>query len=192
MKSISENKRIARTAGLWYLMVAVFSMYSILSGVQDMSVIVAGMLGQTAFLLTVLYLYKLFTQVDEHISKIMVAFVLVSIPITFSGLVFKAGAYASGRPEYLEIYDMVNTIVLIFWGLWLLPFAYLVYKSNFIPKIFAVLLALGGTCYCISCVMSLLSPELYAAAGSVLLAFETLGEIPILLWLLIKGVSNKA
>ncbi len=34
-------------------------------------------------------------------------------------------------------------MVSIFWGLWLFPFGYLVYKSGYIPKLFGVLLMLG-------------------------------------------------
>ncbi|MDP9230455.1 MAG: DUF4386 domain-containing protein [Bacteroidota bacterium] len=31
----------------------------------------------------------------------------------------------------------------IFWGLWLIPFGQLAYKSGFIPRIFGVLLIIG-------------------------------------------------
>jgi hypothetical protein len=58
----------------------------------------------------------------------------------------------------LEIHSYGLVTSEIFWGLWLLPFGQLVYKSGFIPRIFGFLLFYGGICWVIDSVTSLLFP----------------------------------
>ncbi len=41
---------------------------------------------------------------------------------------------------FLKINDYGTLPLEMFWGLWLLPFGLLVYKSEFIPRIFGILL----------------------------------------------------
>jgi len=48
---------------------------------------------------------------------------------------------------YLEQYSQGIMVAQIFWGLWLFPFGYLVYQSNFLPKLFGVFLMLGCVGY---------------------------------------------
>ncbi len=77
----------------------------------------------------------------------------------------------------------------IFWGLWLLPFGYLVFKSGFLPRILGILLMMGCFGYLIDFFGSALFPG-YAA--SILASYATLpaslGEIGTCLWLLIVGM----
>jgi len=170
--------------------------------------IVSGMVGQIAFILLGLTLHQLFKQVNEFISKIMVTLVLVSVPITFAAIIMETGVLiVLKRTEFLNVFTieqiqsiaMIFTslyftgihIVTIFWGLWLFPLAYLVYKSNFFPKVIAILLTLSGICYCIASLSSLVIPEFYSKIENILSIPETIGEVSMLLWLLIKGVSDE-
>lgn len=76
----------------------------------------------------------------------------------------------------------------IFWGLWLIPLALLVYKSGFVPKVLGVLLIVG----CFGHLLSPLSTFLFPDYSAILIPIsETamIGELPIFLWLLIKGVN---
>lgn len=132
----------------------------------------------------------------------MVALALVSIPITmlnqlnqFAALMLLSGA------DYLTVFtadqlqaqvmfflDLSETgvfIVQIFWGLWLLPFGYLVYKSGFLPKILGVLLMIGCFGYVIDFLTFFLLPNFDATISE----FTGFGEILILFWLLIRGVN---
>ena len=132
----------------------------------------------------------------------MVVLALVSIPITmlnqlnqFAALMLLSGA------DYLTVFtadqlqaqvmfflDLSETgvfIVQIFWGLWLLPFGYLVFKSGFLPKILGVLLMIGCFGYLIDFFTFFLLPNFDATVSE----FTGLGEFFILLWLLIKGIN---
>jgi hypothetical protein len=68
--------------------------------------------------------------------------------------------------------------------------AYLVYKSNLIPKIIACLLVLSGICHIADCVLFLTSQNVHALLTTYLSFPVALGEIAMLLWLLIKGIST--
>ncbi|MHC4073208.1 MAG: DUF4386 domain-containing protein, partial [Planctomycetota bacterium] len=45
---------------------------------------------------------------------------------------------------FLDLHKHGIGIAQIFWGLWLLPLGYLVFKSGFLPRILGVLLIIGG------------------------------------------------
>ena len=79
----------------------------------------------------------------------------------------------------------------IFWGLWLLPFAQLVYQSGFIPRIFGWCLFYGCLCWVIDSVTWLLFPAYSPFISQIVMKTGWIGEIPIMLWLIIKGVKSK-
>lgn len=77
----------------------------------------------------------------------------------------------------------------IFWGLWLIPFGLLVYKSGFIPRILGVLLLINGAGYIVESLRFLLfqrSDYLIVRQFTFVTYF---GELIMMLWLLIKGVK---
>ena len=72
------------------------------------------------------------------------------------------------------------------WGLWLLPFGYLVFRSGRLPKALGVLLMMGGIGYLIDCVGNALAPGFSeSTVGSLVSLPAGLGEIGTCLWLLI-------
>ena len=73
----------------------------------------------------------------------------------------------------------------IFWGLWLLPMGYLIFKSGYIPRILGVLLIIGGFGYLIDFVTFLLFPDFEVTIAE----FTFIGELLLPLWLLFKGVD---
>jgi hypothetical protein len=79
----------------------------------------------------------------------------------------------------------------VFWGLWLLPFGYLVYKSGFLPKILGILLMAGCFGYLVNFLGGFLFPQ-YASIGIAKFVSlpATLGEIGTCLWLLIIGLKK--
>ena len=73
----------------------------------------------------------------------------------------------------------------IFWGLWLLPMGYLVFKSGFLPRWIGVLLIIGGFGYLIDSAIFFLLPDVDVTIAQ----FTFVGEVLLPLWLLIKGVN---
>ncbi|MEP0132990.1 MAG: DUF4386 domain-containing protein [Eudoraea sp.] len=155
-----------------------------------------------------LALYKLLHEVNEVYAKLMVIFVLVSVPISFVNMLNKFSILTLiNKAEYLEklglselqtqvmfhIDKYYNGIEIsqIFWGLWLFPFGYLVYKSGFLPKLLGILLMAG----CFGYLITFFGGFLYSDFNNTIISDivgkpATLGEIGICLWLLIMGTNK--
>ena len=72
----------------------------------------------------------------------------------------------------------------VFWGLWLLPLGFLVFRSGFLPKPLGILLVIGGAGYLVDSGTQFLFPGLATISQ-----FTFIGELLLPLWLLIKGVN---
>ncbi len=88
-------------------------------------------------------------------------------------------------PLFLDLREHGINIAGIFWGLWLFPMGYLVFKSGYIPRIIGVLLIIGCFGYLIDSFTFFLFPNF----DVVISEFTFLGELLLPLWLLIKGVN---
>jgi hypothetical protein len=89
---------------------------------------------------------------------------------------------------FLNLHDNGIKIAGIFWGLWLFPYGFLVFKSGFLPRFIGVLLMIGCFGYLIQSFAGFLSPnlEVYTALLS---ALTSSGELLLPVWLLIKSVN---
>ncbi|MBK8618440.1 MAG: DUF4386 domain-containing protein [Anaerolineales bacterium] len=88
---------------------------------------------------------------------------------------------------FLNAHESVTLIWGLFFGLHLLIFSYLVYKSGYLPKFLGIILFVVALCYFIQDFGNILFPQykvLFTSIGS--LAFL---EIVFPLWLLVKGVN---
>ncbi len=78
----------------------------------------------------------------------------------------------------------------VFYGAWLFPLAYLVYKSGFLPKILGILLFLDFVGEVIWVFQFFLLPG-YAVITYPGFAAGFVAEVSLCLWLLIKGVNEQ-
>lgn len=167
--------------------------------------IASGTLGYVAFLILPLALYKLLGPVNRNIAVLMVALAVACVPIYFVALAHQMDVLSlvdSDRYKQLFTSDQLrervilsmdaynNTVFIseIFWGLWLLPFGYLVVKSGFLPKTIGILLMLGCFSYLISFFAQIVFP--HATISNLVMLPASFGEIGICLWLLIVGVRK--
>lgn len=167
--------------------------------------IISDLISNTIFVILVLVLYRLLKQVNVNYAKLMVAFVIVQIPVVFVSEAFNLTSLMLFKGEILKTFEIAQrqdlamlflninsygTITLeMFWGIWLLPFGLLVYRSEFIPRIFGVLLLIGGFAYIIESLTKLLLPDYGAFVSQFTMVFYSIGELSIIFWLLIKGVK---
>ncbi|WP_223600544.1 DUF4386 domain-containing protein [Chryseobacterium sp. GVT01B] len=171
--------------------------------------IVSSIICYIAFTLLPLVLYKLLKDVDDHYAKLMVILALISIPISFINLQnkFSILTIIEGT-DYLKVFDVKQLqsqimfllsnynkgllIAQVFWGLWLFPFGYLVYKSGFLPKVLGIFLMLGCFGYLINVFGRTAVPHFsdYLISAYITLP-ATIGEIGICFWLLLVGIRNK-
>lgn len=159
---------------------------------------------QVLCLFLLLALYQLFAPVSRALARQLVVLgALVSVPIVFlnvlndiAALTFATGPEtlaAFGRPEldalahfFLRLHARGLDIASIFWGLWLFPFALLILRSGFIPRLLGHLMMLASIGYLANSFTVLTLPHLSGYVTPVA-GWLYLGEIPIIFWLLIRG-----
>jgi len=90
---------------------------------------------------------------------------------------------------FLNLHGEGITVVSVFWGLWLLPFGLLVYRSGFIPWILGVLLVLAGCALVVNSLVDLTLPQFANVISPIELLLDALGEGSILVWLIVKGAT---
>src|SRR5271155_3257799 len=112
---------------------------------------VAETLGVVIFIGLSLALYRLFEDVDRYRAQQLVALVLVSsalslVSVVFSAsalLVFRSGAAFAAFDGHtreaiglllIRMHGEATGINQTFWGLWLLPFGWLIVRSRFLPR----------------------------------------------------------
>ncbi len=156
-------------------------------------------------LFLLLLLYQLFSSVNKKQTVYMVILLLVSMPISFTIMLNDVAAQILlSESEFLSSFtkpqlDALAMVFLklhfhgvfaveIFWGLWLFPFGFLVIKSGFIPRILGVFLIIAGIAYVVHSFISLMLPGHRPVAYEIVtMVARGAGELPIILWLLIKG-----
>jgi Domain of unknown function (DUF4386) len=102
-------------------------------------------------------------------------------------------AYSAAQLEglaYLSInlYRTGFVTAQLFFGTWLFPLGYLVYKSGSLPRFLGVLLLLDGIAEMIWFLQALLLPA-YPVIHYPGLAVSLIAEVGLALWLLVKGVK---
>jgi hypothetical protein len=163
---------------------------------------ISHLIGQSIFIFLVLALHRLLTPVNQDRAALMVVLALLGVPIAFLNEVNHLavllllsgpdylGALTSDQLQaqamlFLDLRQLGILIAQVFWGLWLLPLGYLVFKSGFLPKLLGILLILAGCGYLIDVGTQLLFPSLDATISQ----FTFVGEVLLPLWLLIRGVN---
>ena len=92
----------------------------------------------------------------------------------------------------LKLGAQANNIGLVFFGCYCLLIGYLVLRSDFLPRILGVLMAIGGAGWLTNSFISFLSPPLARSLSSWMMAPGILGEAALTLWLLVMGVKPAA
>lgn len=173
------------------------------------SSIVASILCYTAFLLLPLVLYQLLASVNKKYAVAMLALAAVSVPISLFNLSNKFAVLTLISKEdfihaltteqlqmqvllHLNYYNNGVQLASVFWGLWLFPFGYLVFKSGFLPKILGIVLMAGCFGYLVNFTGNLLFPGYQELGIAKFISLPgTLGEIGICLWLLTAGIKDQ-
>jgi len=156
---------------------------------------IAGRLvAQLLFIIIPFLLYELFRNLDRTASTLMLILALISVPITMLNETINLDVINHlDKPdriiEMLELYNQQMNISVIFWGLWLLPLGWLVYKFKLFPKVIGVLLFIAGFGYFIGSFIKIIFPEFTQL--NLILEIMTFGELIFIIWLVIVGIKRK-
>ncbi len=167
----------------------------------------AFIVGQLAFLLLALVLYRSLRDVHRSAATIMLVLVAVSVPLALVTLSHRWHALVLlTDPEGLTLgrelrqalafaavkaYASGMEMVRLFWGLWLFPLAWLILRSRRVPRVLGVLLILGGLNYVVGVFAHLLAPTYDITLFSKYMGMAAAaGEIGTCLWLLAFGLRG--
>lgn len=152
-------------------------------------------------------LYQLLERINKAQAVLMASLLAVSVPISFvvaldyvgahmllSGSEL-ASAFTGAQRQALAMFFLrlhADGVLAeeIFWGLWLLPFGLLVIRSRFLPRVLGILLVIASVAYVAhSLVTMLLGGARFDAFEHAMLLIRAAGELPIILWLVIRGAD---
>jgi len=205
----------ARLAGVFYLVLAVCGGFSEL--VVRAGVVVTGDAAATAatvrasaglfriafatdvvnivcFLVVAVLLHSVLGEVDRMVAMAMVLFNAVAVAIMGVNLVDHLGALRAANSDdglvlrLLEAHADGYLVAQVFFGLWLLPLGYLVFRSGWFPRALGVVVMAGSAGYLGDLVVRFAAADLRAALSPVLLGVASLAEVSLLLWLLVRSV----
>jgi hypothetical protein len=152
-----------------------------------------------------LLFYQWLRPFGPNLAALMVVLALIAVPISMLTEVNRyaipiflhANGAAAGFDSAQS--DVVVTLLLgmhatggliagIFWGLWLLPYAYLLFVSGVVPKVIPILLAIECAAWLVYSLTGLLLPS--PDPNLVMLpAVASLAELLVPVWLLVRGVD---
>ena len=167
--------------------------------------LVVALLSAFLFLMAAWGLYVLLRPVDEHLALLFLLLNAVGVAVQcasmfglISALLLGDGAshlqaYSAAQLEglgYLSIdtYKTGFVTAQLFFGTWLFPLGYLVYKSGFLPRFLGVLLMIDGFAVLIWFLQAFLLPA-HPAVTYPGLVVSFVAEVGLALWLLVRGVK---
>ena len=214
---MTPEKRLARIAGLLYLIVAVCGGFSELY--VRSSVKVPGDAAATAdnisasamlfrigaltdlvnlvcFLVLALVLYGLLKPVSAKAALAMLVFNAVSVAVMTGNLVNHLAALqaATGGDDalamlFLDLHAQGYLVAGTFFGLWLLLLGYLLLRSGYAPRALGALVMVGSFGYVADLVANVLVPTVAETLTPVTVLPAALAEMSLVLWLLVKGLN---
>lgn len=170
--------------------------------------IVSNLLAAALWMFVPLALYRLLKGVDQGLAVLMVILgSLMQVPLFFVNTITDGAALLFARGDgYLAIFDkaqrdafarlfldlhhQLNLANMMFAGLWLFPFALLVYRSRFLPRFLGVWLMLAGFAWLGFSIVGFLFPPYEDKVFSITQPVA-LGEVATMLWLVIMGAKEK-
>jgi Domain of unknown function (DUF4386) len=221
----SSSHRTARLAAVLYVFIILLAIYSgeasgdvVVPGdpaataknlldneLLFRSATVAHLASVIAFTVMTFMLYRVFRQANRHLSRLMVAPVLIQVPIFLVLEVFHITALVIVKDNqltsftdiqkqelaylFMRMFSMGIAASQIFWGLFMLPFGIVAFRSGYLPKIFGILLLLNGVGYVVEgCAYLLLQRDAFLLVRGID-RFTFIGLPLTMLWILVKGVA---
>jgi hypothetical protein len=168
---------------------------------------VADLMAGVLFILTAWTLYVLLKPVDQSLALLFLLLNVGGVAVQcFNNLNLLAALLLLSGADYLKVFqaDQLQALTMlfltlykngfwicqIFFGAWLLPLGYLVFKSGFLPKILGIVIMIHGVGWLLTFLQWFLFPDF----GAITYLTYTLGfisEFGLTLWLLIKGVKEQ-
>ncbi len=177
------------------------------SGWQFRIGFMSDLLAAVLFLLAAWTLYTLLKPVNKNMALLFLLLNLAGVAIqSFSDLFLIGSQLLLSGADYLNVFQVNQLqalallfldlhkngfmIAQLFYGAWLFPLGYLVFKSGFLPKILGIVLMIHCATWLLTFLQYFLLPDL-SAITYVSYPLGFIAEFGLSLWLLIKGVASR-
>lgn len=171
--------------------------------------LVGDLLAGVLFFLAAWALYALLKPVNKNLALLFLLLNLGGVAVRFAiDLNYVAALLLSSGADYLKVLqtDQLQALAMaflylqkngywfsqIFFGAWLFPLGYLVFKSGFLPRILGLVLMASCVTWTTTALLYLLYAPGYTAITSISFPLGLLAEGGLTLWLLIKGADERA
>lgn len=169
--------------------------------------LITGLFSAVLFLLAAWALYMLLKSVNKNLALLFLLLNLVGVAIQcFSMLGLFASQLLLSGADYLKVFPInqlqaqailfINLykngfiIAQIFYGTWLFPLGFLIFKSGFLPKTLGIMLIVDGFAVLIWFFQFFLLPG-YPVISYPCWVVSFIAEFSLTLWLLIKSVKDQ-
>jgi hypothetical protein len=125
----------------------------------------------------------------EMISKLFQLLIKPLLTSTSMGKAFDSAQLNALANFALRSHDVAFNLALILFGVTCIIWGYLIFKSDYLPKLIGVLMQIAGVCYLIGCFSALFFPTFANVISPAILFPCLIGEASLCLWLLVKGVN---
>ena len=160
------------------------------------------------FFLAAWGLYALLKPVNKNLALLFLLLNLGGVAVRFAiDINYVAALLLSSGANTLKVFqaDQLQALAMmflylqkngywasqIFFGAWLFPLGYLVFKSGFLPKLLGVVLMIHFVTWTTTSILYFLSVPGYTAISTISFPLGFLAELGLTLWLLIKGAKEQ-
>ena len=162
-------KRIARIAGLFYVVVFVLGIFSLI--VRGPAGFAAAMIAGGFYVAVTVLFYFIFKPVNRNLS-------LLAAVTSLAGILI--------GPLSLLVNQLSLISPLVFFGFYCLLIAFLILKSTFLPRFLAVLMMFAGLGW-----LTFISQSFAISLAPYIFLPGVIGEGSLTLWLVIFGVNEE-
>ncbi len=160
-----------------------------------------GLISTACYVAITALFYELFRSVIRPLSLVAAFFSLVGCAILAVASLFRVAPLVilGGSRElsaltleqsralaslFLGLYGQAVNICFVFFGVYCLLVGYLIFRSNFVPRILGVFMGIAGVGW-----LTFLSPPLANTLSPAILGIGFIAELALMLWLLVMGVN---
>jgi Domain of unknown function (DUF4386) len=153
-----------------------------------------------------LALYRLLARASTLLASLMMMFVVVSVGIDCINVLNDVAALQIARGDelvsgfdkasrdslaifFLHLHFQTYVVNELFWGLWLMPPAFVLLRTRWIPRVVSAWLLLAGLGWLALCIVGLQAPEQYDPVFNYT-NIPRLGELAFALWLTVMGARE--
>ena len=164
------------------------------------------LIGTSCYVAVTALLYELLKPVNRSVALLAAFSSLVGCTLWVFGCVFYLAVFVVlGGSQYLSVFKLEQlqamalmflklnglafSVGMILFGFYCLLIGYLIFRSNFLPRILGILVAFAGIGHLTGTFANLLSPVFAPHLLPYIMLPGVVGEVSLMLWLLVMGVN---